>query len=104
MNDKHHGPHCAGSCEGAAYQIEIERLRAENKALRKQLAVARRDYEVMNKIREGLEQAQTVPSGWQLVPVEPTEQMIEATEDVIDCPVSMYYAMLAAAPKPGGGA
>ena len=27
MNDKHQGPHCAGSCEGAAYQIEIRKLR-----------------------------------------------------------------------------
>ena len=34
MNDKHFGPHCAGSCEGAAYQIEIRKLRAENEALR----------------------------------------------------------------------
>ena len=34
MNDKHQGPHCAGSCEGAAYQIEIRKLRAENEALR----------------------------------------------------------------------
>ena len=37
MNDKHQGPHCAGSCEGAAYQIEIRRLKAENEALRKAL-------------------------------------------------------------------
>ena len=29
MNDKHIGPHCAGSCEGAAYQIELQKLRAE---------------------------------------------------------------------------
>ena len=29
MNDKHQGPHCAGSCEGAAYQIEIRKLRAQ---------------------------------------------------------------------------
>ena len=29
MNDKHIGPHCAGSCEGAAYQIKIRGLRAE---------------------------------------------------------------------------
>ena len=27
MNDTHIGPHCAGSCEGAAYQIEIQKLR-----------------------------------------------------------------------------
>ena len=33
MNDKHIGPHCAGSCEGAAYQIEMRKLRAENEAL-----------------------------------------------------------------------
>ena len=24
---EHTGPHCAGSCEGAAYQIEIQKLR-----------------------------------------------------------------------------
>ena len=38
MNDKHIGPHCAGSCEGAAYQIEIRKLNAENEALREALA------------------------------------------------------------------
>lgn len=26
---EHTGPHCAGSCEGAAYQIKIRELRAE---------------------------------------------------------------------------
>ena len=40
MNDKHFGPHCAGSCEGAAYQIEIRKLRAENEALREVLEAA----------------------------------------------------------------
>ena len=38
MNDKHIGPHCAGSCEGAAYQIEIRKLRAENEALHRALS------------------------------------------------------------------
>ncbi len=33
MNDKHKGPHCAGSCEGAAYLIKIRGLEAENAKL-----------------------------------------------------------------------
>ncbi len=34
MNDKHKGPHCAGSCEGAAYLITIRNIEAENARLR----------------------------------------------------------------------
>jgi hypothetical protein len=52
--------------------------------------------------------AQTIPAGWQLVPVEPTHQMIEAGNDGFRNPdsrrhtvSSCYKSMLSAAPKPG---
>lgn len=48
----------------------------------------------------------TVPEGWQVVPVEPTREMIDAArqhhEGEAYLPFSLYRAMLAAAPKPGG--
>jgi len=34
MNEKHKGPHCNGLCEGAAYQIEINRLSSEGRIMR----------------------------------------------------------------------
>lgn len=37
-----------------------------------------------------------VPEGWKLVPVEPTEAMLDAVTGVEDCPASIYAAMLAA--------
>lgn len=54
--------------------------------------------------------APSVPDGWQLVPVEPTQRMLEAaflrieSEGISTTPwlrASIYRAMLAAAPKPG---
>lgn len=52
--------------------------------------------------------APAIPAGWQLVPVEPTHQMIEAGNDGFRNPdsrrhtvSSCYKSMLAAAPKPG---
>ena len=46
-NSKHHGPHCAGICEGQAYTImlrqkdtDIEQLQAENAALKADNALA----------------------------------------------------------------
>lgn len=58
--------------------------------------------------------AKMVPDGWQLVPVEPTEAMIDASDDEARCvydtgcgsyldnPEDVYKAMLSAAPKLGG--
>lgn len=47
----------------------------------------------------------TVLEGWQMVPVEPTREMIEAArqhhEGEAYLPFSLYKAMLAAAPKLG---
>lgn len=47
-----------------------------------------------------------VPEGWQLVPVEPTIEMVQAAthKSVGFGTRAAYQAMLAAAPKPGGGA
>lgn len=48
----------------------------------------------------------TIPDGWKLVPVEPVWPMIAAAikhhEGEAFLPVSLYKAMLAAAPAPGG--
>ena len=50
-----------------------------------------------------------VPAGWQLVPVEPTDEMLNATNEYIwgretdqNDMLFAYRAMLAAAPKMGG--
>ena len=50
--------------------------------------------------------AKMVPDGWQLVPVEPTLEMISAaTRDSVGFGTrAAYKAMLASAPKPEGGA
>lgn len=42
----------------------------------------------------------TVPEGWQVVPVEPTREMLSATSWP-SCAATDYRHMLAAAPKPG---
>lgn len=42
-----------------------------------------------------------VPEGWQLVPVEPTEEILRAMRSCV-LVESCYRAMLAAAPKPDG--
>ncbi len=48
--------------------------------------------------------APRIPEGWQLVPKEPTEEMVLAARDSHEgdayLPSSLYVAMLAAAPKP----
>ncbi|HDX8367391.1 TPA: hypothetical protein RQN08_002639 [Aeromonas dhakensis] len=53
----------------------------------------------------------SVPEGWKLVPVEPTDQMFEAgnsaywsTSTNHDAIIATYRAMLTAAPKPDGSA
>lgn len=50
--------------------------------------------------------AASVPNGWKLVPLEPHWSMIDAAikhhEGQAFLPVSLYKAMLAAAPAPGG--
>lgn len=50
--------------------------------------------------------AAIAPSGWKLVPIEPHWSMIDAAikhhEGEAFLPVSLYKAMLAAAPAPGG--
>jgi len=47
---------------------------------------------------------QAVPEGWQLVPVEPTVDMLEATCERGNYARNVWEAMLAAAPKLEGGA
>lgn len=47
-------------------------------------------------------EANCVPPGWKVVPIEPTDEMVRAGWDVEELviPERMYYAMLAAAPAP----
>ena len=42
----------------------------------------------------------SVPAGWKLVPVEPTEKMIDIGRSLSSFPDGVYRAMLAAAPQP----
>jgi len=52
--------------------------------------------------KRGMENA--IPEGWKLVPIKPTEEMIDAPFDLpsdsLDAPEIIYEAMLAAAPSP----
>lgn len=46
-----------------------------------------------------------IPEGWQLVPIEPTEEMRDEGREMYrndGDELDIYQAMLAAAPKPGG--
>jgi hypothetical protein len=45
--------------------------------------------------------AMVVPDGWQLVPAEPTREMLVAGGKIAIGIVPIYAAMLAAAPAPG---
>jgi hypothetical protein len=54
------------------------------------------------------EQKFKVPKGWKLVPIKPTEKMLDAAEDTyvstytgtpVSCPHNVYKAMLKSAPK-----
>ena len=64
-------------------------------------------YERIDALLTGQVPAPAVPEGWQLVPVEPTEVMLDATNEHIwgrdtdqNDMLFAYRAMLAAAPKP----
>ena len=66
------------------------------------------ELEAVKKLRAALEQPKNhieqhlgmVPAGWKLVPVEPTEKMIDMGRGLSSFPDGVYRAMLAAAPKP----
>ena len=86
------------ACEYAAHAIDShDELVAENERLRDALECATNHFP---------DAAKMVPDGWQLVPVEPTLEMISAaTRDSVGFGTrAEYKAMLAAAPKHEGGA
>jgi hypothetical protein len=72
------------------------------------------DYAALLRERESA--SARVPDGWQLVPIEPTDEMIDKGTDQYECEqgdtwyrnhqlsegdcIAIYKAMLAAAPKP----
>lgn len=62
-------------------------------------------HEVMARMLAAPKQAEAVPQGWKLVPVKPTEEMLDAGADAGNGhdwsgPDVVYEAMLAAAPQP----
>ena len=51
----------------------------------------------------GAQPAPGVPDGWQLVPIEPTQEMLASAWGIDSCDIDgTYKAMLASAPKPEG--
>ena len=121
LQDAHHQNIRAVVIESAA---ELRRLKSENERLKKCLeyeqhraerigthgpgcyAWGPRHYEcAVAKIVQLEAQAQAVPNGWKLVPIEPTGEMHVAAVKTIkrcagnaDFPPRVYRAMLAAAP------
>lgn len=66
------------------------------------------ELKAVKELRAALEQPQNhvpdagnmVPTGWKLVPVEPTEKMIDFGRSLSSFPDGVYRDMLAAAPQP----
>jgi len=66
------------------------------------------ELEAIKKLRAALEHQQNhvpdagnmVPAGWRLVPVEPTEKMVDMGRGLSSFPNGVYRAMLSAAPQP----
>ena len=59
-----------------------------------------KDVEVGDKLYTS---APTIPEGWQIVPIEPTDEMFIAGDKFMECTSSLgeaWESMLAAAPKP----
>lgn len=95
------------------YQDTIEALRAAIEAAEKQepVAIAGGEYPcnviwyapVMAGTKLYTRPQPAIPDGWQLVPVEPTGEMLQAAftylEDIDFIATGVYKAMLAAAPK-----
>ena len=95
-------------------ESEIRRLKAELAEAKESVAEAQQCYEFVdrqnNELRDKLAEARKVPEGWKLVPVEPTDAMCSAGEDVAiialggDRPLlvnegQIYCAMIDAAPE-----
>lgn len=60
-----------------------------------------RAWIVSDLLKRRLAQPEQEPSGWRLVPVEPTQEMLRATEvGPVNLPMFCWIAMLSAAPNP----
>ncbi len=98
---------------------ELRRLHAENEQLRADLeaigagdigplipATVQHQHKLSNDNdlqRENghlITSSSTVPAGWRLVPVEPTEKMVDMGRGLSSFPDGVYRAMLDAAPQP----
>lgn len=99
--------------ELAESQKRIRQLAAEHE--RKQALLLEAHCERVSSLQERIREleAQRVPEGWTLVPVEPTPQMVTAAWDGIANAINgasynksgtaIYLSMLAAAPAPKEG-
>ena len=59
------------------------------------------NYGATELLRNRLAQPEQEPSGWKLVPIEPTQEMLRATEaGPVNFPSFCWKAMLSAAPTP----
>jgi len=66
--------------------------------------VSQTSQEMNDKVGSGEGVSVKVPEGWKLVPIEPTDEMLDAAQDAVDDTfrldiVRTYSAMLAAAPQ-----
>lgn len=86
----------------AQLQNENTRLRAELDALKASFMCVHESHETLYQELRANPVPASVPEGWQLVPVEPTQWMLAVGEEGFeDRSVSgIWRRMLAAAPKP----
>jgi hypothetical protein len=88
----------------AEMRADLEALGGFERGLLGVPAVAVREYIFALESAIAADRAklgEAVPEGWQLVPTEPTPEMLQAAHDVFGNPLGVlcYRAMLAAAPK-----
>ena len=100
MNDKHQGPHCAGSCEGAAYNIEIQRKRTELTEALKRTASSELDAEMLRAENDDLREAAREVLG-AMSPTMIRGVPLEKFDSRMDAATSRLKTMLAAHDKEG---
>ena len=99
-------PSFAAAYQGAMEEVAIWKKRAlEAEELNRKFIAEINGPTYMG---EPAQPAPSVPDGWKLVPIEPTQEMLDAGEDTFvsslsgtptSSPIAVYRAMLAAAPE-----
>jgi predicted nuclease with TOPRIM domain len=106
---------CSGNC--TALKDQVRRMRSElERPMSSEATLLVHDNARLRKELEALRGA--VPAGWKLVPIEPTEEMLDAADEadreytrrnfgdvmtVMQGPYDHWCAMVAAAPQPAQG-